>query len=208
MREVPKAFEKYRHFKGNVYQILNLAKDSETMEDVVVYQALYGDYQIYVRPLSMFMSEVDRDKYPDVEMKFRFEKIDAIAAPAKADAVVQANMQEEGNEEASGAIEYDVQIEETENVTESVHEKTDESVKEPVGELAIEPAVLEFLEADTYGQKLNILASLKHRITDDMITTMAMASDLEVEEGPVEIRYEQLKNCLLTKEKYECIRVR
>ena len=72
----------------------------------------------------------------------------------------------------------------------------------------IDPAVLEFLDADTYGQKLNILASLKHRITDDMITTMALVYDLEVEEGPVEVRYEQLRNCLLTKEKYECVRVR
>ena len=76
MRELPKAFEQYRHFKGKLYQILNLAKDSETMEDVVVYQALYGDYQIYVRPLDMFMSEVDKDKYPNVQATYRFEKVD------------------------------------------------------------------------------------------------------------------------------------
>ena len=68
--------------------------------------------------------------------------------------------------------------------------------------------VLEFLDADSYEQRLNILAGLHHRITDDMITTMAIACDVEVEEGDTETRYESLKTCLLTLEKYECNRLR
>lgn len=63
-----------RHFKGNKYEILYIAKDSETMEDVVVYRALYGDRGVWVRPLEMFLSPVDREKYPDVSQNFRFEK--------------------------------------------------------------------------------------------------------------------------------------
>jgi hypothetical protein len=67
---------------------------------------------------------------------------------------------------------------------------------------------MEFLEADTYEQRLNILASLQSRITDDMINTMAVAVDLEIKDGDIGERYEELKNCLLTFEKYECNRLR
>ncbi len=59
MNEIIKLGKKYRHFKGNEYLVLYLAKHSETMEDLVVYQALYGDRGIWVRPLSMFLEKVE-----------------------------------------------------------------------------------------------------------------------------------------------------
>lgn len=64
-----------RHFKGNKYEILCVAKDSETLEEMIVYRALYGEKGVWVRPKAMFFSLVDREKYPDVQQTYRFEKV-------------------------------------------------------------------------------------------------------------------------------------
>ena len=170
MAFVPKAHEIYKHFKGGLYQITAVAEHTETGEQLVVYQALYGDFKTYARPLDMFTSKVDREKYPDAGQEYRFE----LQGP-------EAERQKAEPEKKPQASE---------------------------GELALDPMVLEFLDSDDYEQKLNILAGLHHRITDDMITTMAMACDVEVDEGDTEERFESLKNCLLTLEKYECNRLR
>lgn len=65
----------YRHFKGNQYEVLHIATHSETREKMVVYQALYGEREVYVRPYDMFASRVDTAKYPDVTQEWRFERV-------------------------------------------------------------------------------------------------------------------------------------
>ena len=66
----------YEHFKGNKYKVLNIAEHTETGDKMVVYQALYGENKIYVRPYNMFISKVDIEKYPDVEQEYRFELVE------------------------------------------------------------------------------------------------------------------------------------
>lgn len=67
---------KYRHFKGNDYYTIAIAKHSETGELYVVYKALYGKQETYVRPYEMFASKVDKEKYPQVKQEYRFELVD------------------------------------------------------------------------------------------------------------------------------------
>ena len=197
MNSMPKPWEIYRHFKGNLYQVITLAKDAGTLEDVVVYQALYGDFQVYVRPLTEFMSLADSEKYPESAGKPRFEKQKGKAAPTGEDAA------EVGTADAKAA--------DAKAVGAKTAAKKDE-LQTPQEEVqtqpGLDPMVIAFLEADSYGEKLNLLAGMRHKITNDMITTMAIASDIEIEEGELSNRYENLRNCLLTREKYECRRIR
>ena len=197
MREYPRPQEIYRHFKGNLYQIVTLAIHSETREELVVYQALYGDYKVYARPLSMFMEEVDRQKYPDVLQKYRFEKVPAAKAAEK-----QTGQAEKGKPPViPEAVMQGTREEKEAKPDPGPLPQADE-------EFVLDPQVMEFLDADTYEERLNILASMRHRITDDMINTMAISVDLEIEDGEIEERYEELKNCLLTLERFECNRLR
>lgn len=73
MREI-KVGAKYRHFKGAIMEVIAIAKHSETLEDMVIYKHL-EDEQIWARPMDMFNSLVDKEKYPDVTQEYRFEEI-------------------------------------------------------------------------------------------------------------------------------------
>lgn len=200
MAGIPKAQEIYRHFKGNLYQILSLAEHTETGEVLVIYQAMYGDFKVYARPLSMFCSKVDREKYPQAKQEYRFEL--QVTWNGNQEPVIEKEvLLSEGKEEKR----EDHILEKAEETSASTEDTV--SGEEEQEEPKLDPMLIEFLDADTYTQKLNILAGLHHRITDDMLTTMAIACDVEVEEGDLEVRYQSLKNCLLTFERYEINRI-
>lgn len=209
MAFIPKPHEIYKHFKGNLYQITAIAEHTETGEQLVIYQALYGDFKTYARPLTMFVSRVDREKYPDVTQEFRFELQGSEAERQGRESTEVPQPEQkviETPQTNREAVEAPLPVEESVETANPVQE---DSASEPSEEeLSLDPMVLEFLDADDYEKRLNILAGIHHRITDDMITTMAIACDVEINEGDTEERYEALKTCLLTLEKYECNRLR
>lgn len=193
----PEAGQLYKHFKGNVYQIVTIAKHSETGEELVIYRPLYGtDQTPYARPLEMFVSPVDKQKYPDVTQKYRFE-------PFTFESVSFAKEQEKCENKPGGvqpetAPEESVILEDKKEVAEEENDFAEE----------LDPKVLAFLDARTFEEKLDILHSVRDRITNEMINTMAVSVDLEIDDGAVEERYDELKNCLLTFHKYETTRLR
>lgn len=208
MRENPKPFEQYMHFKGKKYQIIAVARHSENDEKYVVYQQLYAPFEVYVRPLDMFMSKVDTQKYPNVEQTYRFEKID------NADNITIEDTCVGDNKNQQEAVNTETKSEEKAGL-ENTFENNDSTLKtqESEGNIdeipGIDPDVMEFLDAKSYDQKLLILSGLHRKITDDMINIMAVSLDTEVKESDdIEKRYTELKNSLIMMERFECNRLR
>lgn len=228
MRQLPKPGEIYKHFKGNCYRIITVATHTETGEKLVVYQALYGDYGVYARELSMFMSPVERDKYPDAIQKMRFELVESGAVLPVEAVPDRGNEKQDGSgsrsaeqnglsgrsEERSGSDKSSAAQGEADRPEAAFRaERKPESPEgqqfpEQKAEPGIDPMVLAFLDADTCKEKLQILTAVKDRLTDGMINTMAIAADVEIKPGDITERYEELKYCLATKERYECRRLR
>lgn len=222
-RSKPEPQQFYRHFKNKMYQIVSIAIHSETREEMVVYQALYGDYKVYVRPLDMFMSEVDRNKYPDVRQKYRFERVDSNGTSLEEDSLqdstsfgsvikpvvkehIEAVKAASRDEEVHGSIEEERAKFRSEPYKPSV--VMEKSVDEEAQELNLDPLVIEFMDADLAADKNDILSKLRPTITNDMIDIMAMSLGVVVNEGDVYDRYNDLRTCLTTMEKFESSRLR
>lgn len=196
----PRPGEKYLHFKNKLYQITAIAQHSETGEMLVVYQALYGTFQTYARPLSMFISPVDREKYPQVQQKYRFQWVEFRRPEAtKAEAGKSMPVKEEPEKTGKAEpVETGMEKEKTEPV----------KAKPLTKVMSTEDKMLAFFDADTAEDRYNILLDMRGEVTDRMINNMAVVLDVVIEEGPLDLRYEELKACLRTMQRYECSRLR
>ena len=192
--------EIYRHFKGKMYQIVTVATHSETGEKLVVYQRLYDDFSVYARPYDMFLSEVDKAKYPEVKQKYRFEKVNAERLISTDEVQkVPAQTAEEKYVMSDNTYEQTVKMEQPDN---DLMEETGEE------EGVCNPDLLAFLDADTYEEKRQVLLSAKKRVDDRLIDDIAAAMDVMVEDGDIDTRFRSLLNCIDMMMKYECTRLR
>ena len=225
--------ELYRHFKGMLYQVIGVAKHSETMEPMVVYQALYGDYSLYVRPLSMFLSEVDHEKYPQVTAKYRFTRIERKSLDASKpeyeqadhsdsieakqgyktkddkiiqdkiiqDKVIQDNARQDNARQDKAFSHSSRNLESKDS---SQHEMQ-ESHPEANG---VNENLMAFLDAKDYGEKLEVLYSIRKQIDDRLMSDIEMSLDLPIGKGSLEERLFIVRDNLQTMEKYEGRRLR
>lgn len=211
----PRPGEKYLHFKNKLYQIITIAQHSETGEKMVIYQALYGTFQTYARPLSMFVSPVDREKYPQAKQKYRFQWVEFKKTGTKPDSQKEASKPEAAEQKEASrpkpAEQKEVsRAEPAEQGAASMELAEQETLrKEPVKPpQTAEEKLLAFFDADTIEEKYAVLSDMKDEVTDRMINNMAIVMDVVIEEGPLDLRYEELKACLRTMQRYECSRLR
>lgn len=188
MDRTPKPGEFYRHFKNKLYQIVTVATHSETGEKLVIYQALYDNFGVYARPLDMFVSEVDYEKYPDVKQKYRFERITPQTKQTDTQVKSEAVRQSAAKMPEAGSVQV---------------QTSKAQVADADDDQAPNPQLIKFLDADTLEEKYNILVSMSDTITDRLLDDMAVVMDVVLPEAPLMERYEDLKNIIRTRQHYE-----
>ena len=184
-REIPRPGEFYRHFKNRLYQIIAVAYDAETEQKVVVYQALYGDYRVWVRPLEDFLSRTDREKYPEAAQEWRFERI--VPAGSAQDVSVPAGPAQEAYGPQSGPAPA---------VSAAEEERTGTQV------------LLAFLDAETREEKKAALVSGMDRLTQRELDSIYMALEMPAQEGDVRAQVSGILSWMKTQERYESSRLR
>ena len=201
-RDIPRPGEFYRHFKNRLYQIIAVASDAETEQQVVVYQALYGDYRVWVRPLENFLSRTDREKYPEASQQWRFERVQPaqdVSAPEGPASTDAAAPQEAPASAASvpGKVPASASAASEEAPASSAEEgRTGTQV------------LLAFLDAETREEKKAALMSGMDRLTQRELDSIYMALEMPAQEGDVRAQVSGILSWMKTQERYESRRLR
>ena len=190
-----KPFQIYRHFKGNYYQVVCIAENSESGKQEVIYRALYGDNKIYARDLEMFTSDVDKEKYPDVAQVKRFEPVeyeDAVKTKEQTARLIEEPEKEKPEKERS----------EKEETAKAEPVKKEESPYENKNS-AINPVLLKFLDAVGYEQQLECLTEIREDLTEEILIPIELSLGMEEQKGSIDQRYRGIKNYISLKQRYE-----
>lgn len=200
-RQTPVAGQIYKHFKGNLYKVLAVAVHTESEEKLVVYQSVENPDRVFARPLEMFMSDIDRFRYPLIRAKYRFTLVSEPEVENNGEETKEEETKEETlNEDTK---EEDVKDEETEEQSDD-----DSAVYKDNGELVIDPYVEGVLDEKEFSKKIEFFEMLRGKCTEDMLTTIAISLDIQLQEGSIEDKYSQILRTLKMHEKYETSRLR
>ena len=200
-RQTPVAGQIYKHFKGNLYKVLAVAVHTESEEKLVVYQSVENPDRVFARPLEMFMSDIDRFRYPLIRAKYRFTLVSEPEVENNGEETKEEETKEETlNEDTRGE---DVKDEETEEQSDD-----DSAVYKDNGELVIDPYVEGVLDEKEFSKKIEFFEMLRGKCTEDMLTTIAISLDIQLQEGSIEDKYSQILRTLKMHEKYETSRLR
>lgn len=228
----PVSGEFYRHFKGKIYQIRELAKDSETGEEMVVYQGMYPPFQVWVRPLSIFLEKVDHEKYPECCQQYRFERL--VFQNTLQQNMMRENGMDDRSDSVSGQtmeglsvhkmVQNNSKLQEQKQIQKAGAAVTmsdrelreilinDQGEKLLTGRMTDEEVArrgfLALLDAETYREKRQILVGLREYLNELYLNNLAAALDIVLEEGSSQEHYYTLLHCLETYEKYEGGRLR
>lgn len=203
-RKKPTSGEFYRHFKGRLYQVKMLARDSETQDWSVVYQEMYPPFQCWVRGLQEFMEPVDREKYPDCSQNDRFERVEPeeLNGCEESDSREGWNGCEERNDrEEDGKDEFFLKA-----IKSGQPERYLRDVMS--NDQVAERGFLALLDAETFSEKRQIFMGLRNYLTPLLISNIAVALDIVLEDGNQEEQFESVLHCLEAFEHYEGGRLR
>ena len=198
MRETPRPYERYKHFKGREYQVLLIAKNEKTMEDMVIYQALYEPYTIYAREVADFLSPVDKEKYPNALQDERFKLIGNEAKDERAadkEKPVREEIPKE-NKQAEEAVKYEKQAEE-------VRQKEEKPAEEKYDNSGVDPVLMRFLDAEDGQEQLKVIEECAGKITAQILTPMELSLGMEPSNESVDERIRNIRNNITTRMKYE-----
>ena len=192
---IPRQGEIYRHFKNKLYQIIAIATHSETRESYVVYQALYGDFRTYIRPLDMFISEVDHVKYPAVTQKYRFERVDRATLGNTSyddNSILTGNSPDNscGNNIFAG------------NSPDDSYANNELDDHDGL----INPLLVQFLELDTYKEKLEFFQSIIPKLDDRLTNDICVALDIACSDTSLDDRIAHIRDYLQTQTRFEITR--
>ena len=213
----------YRHFKGNRYEIITLARDCEDGSQQVVYKALYPPYEVFVRSYAQFVEKLNPAVYPAATQKYRFEKEEDAKDVTVGKRQFVGNIPEKPADTTMTRAEENVSpvtvrssdgnivpaIGETSvvnSVQEEVRQPEYEESHQP--ENTVPPGLLKFLNCETYEDRIEVLKDLEGRISDQMFTVMFTSLDFPVPAGDAEEKYKTLMKRLQIMSEFDGKRVR